>query len=60
MRKSTLARSAIPASPARFMGRFYCSCMTTLDPRQLWLCITRTGKFDACKSMHLLHAQFIY
>nr|DAQ90683.1 MAG TPA: hypothetical protein [Caudoviricetes sp.] len=34
--------------------------MITLDPRQLWLCITRTGKFDACKSMHLLHAQFIY
>ncbi|EGC1701940.1 hypothetical protein HV135_18545 [Citrobacter sp. RHBSTW-00229] len=30
--------------------------MTTLDPRQLWRRTTRTGKPDACKTMHLLHA----
>ncbi|EFU6864266.1 hypothetical protein HT148_000369 [Salmonella enterica] len=30
--------------------------MTTLDPRQLWWRTARTGKPDACKTMHLLHA----
>ncbi|ENV9536367.1 hypothetical protein ACFK7N_001664 [Salmonella enterica] len=30
--------------------------MTTLDPRQLWRRTARTGKPDACKTMHLLHA----
>lgn len=56
MRKSTLARSAFPASPARFRGRFLCTCMTTMDPRQLWWYKERTGSPDACKTMHLLHA----
>ncbi|EAS2404958.1 hypothetical protein G3J71_002023 [Salmonella enterica] len=31
--------------------------MTTLDPRQLWRRTARTGKPDACKTMHLLHAR---
>jgi hypothetical protein len=31
--------------------------MTTLDPRQLWRLIARTSNPDACKTMHLLHAQ---
>ncbi|EGQ4742127.1 hypothetical protein I3H76_003885 [Salmonella enterica subsp. enterica serovar Apapa] len=30
--------------------------MTTLDPLQLWRRTARTGKPDACKTMHLLHA----
>ncbi|EHO6477253.1 hypothetical protein KJM57_002251 [Salmonella enterica] len=30
--------------------------MTTLDPRQLWRRRARTGKPEACKTMHLLHA----
>ncbi|HIE2034321.1 TPA: hypothetical protein ACXKHY_003414 [Salmonella enterica] len=31
--------------------------MTTLDPRPLWRRTARAGKPDACKTMHLLHAQ---
>ncbi|EEH5405951.1 hypothetical protein GWC25_10865 [Salmonella enterica subsp. enterica] len=31
--------------------------MTNLDPRQLWRRTARTGKSDACKTMHLLHAR---
>ncbi|MDJ4924598.1 hypothetical protein LEJ48_22175 [Salmonella enterica] len=31
--------------------------MTNLDPRQLWRRTARTGKSDACKTMHLLHAE---
>lgn len=60
MRKSTLARSAFPASPARFMGRFECSCMTTLDPRQLWRLEARAGITNACKTMQLMHARLIF
>ncbi|HGH2723236.1 TPA: hypothetical protein ACJH2U_003117, partial [Salmonella enterica subsp. enterica serovar Saintpaul] len=28
----------------------------TLDPRQIWRRTARSGKSDACKTMHLLHA----
>ncbi|HGH2724818.1 TPA: hypothetical protein ACJH2U_004774, partial [Salmonella enterica subsp. enterica serovar Saintpaul] len=29
----------------------------TLNPYQLWRRTARTGKSDACKTMHLLHAR---
>ncbi|WP_213076603.1 hypothetical protein, partial [Escherichia coli] len=51
------ARSAFPASPARFMGWFECSCMTVLDPRPFCRCSARTDTSCACKTMHLLHAR---
>ncbi|HHK8064946.1 TPA: hypothetical protein ACQVHL_003302, partial [Serratia marcescens] len=52
-----LARNAIPASPARFMYRFSCSCMSSSKPRQFWGGGGRQLHFFACKIMHPVHAR---
>lgn len=50
------ARNATPASPARFVHHFLCSCMNHVKPRRAWAEGLSVAPHSACKSMHPLHA----
>jgi len=50
------ARNATPASPARFMHRFLCSCMNRAEPHRAWADGASGALHFACKIMHVMHA----
>jgi hypothetical protein len=46
-------RNAIPTTPARFMGRFSCSCLFHSLPCQAWLKPKSESPVDKCKKTHI-------
>lgn len=50
------ARARIPATPARFMWRFSCTCMTKAKARQFWRASAKTILKRSCDLMQHRHA----
>jgi len=55
----SLAPNALPATPARLRGRFWCRCINDLRARQCWCWRDIACRQNECKTMHLrMHGFF--
>ncbi|HFS5950199.1 TPA: hypothetical protein ACH0UR_005274, partial [Klebsiella pneumoniae] len=52
----TVARARIPATPARFMQWFSCTCMIYAKARQFWRALAKTILKRSCDLMRHRHA----